>query len=140
MTLIKALDNETNDNQGFTLIELLMVIVILAILAAMAIPKISNVRDRSYFAAMESNLKNLASQQEIYYAEEHSYTSEKSDLAFTSSTGVSVSVNANWESWAANATPISLQSSEGCSIYHGSNPVLNLLVTPGAPGEIACTR
>ena len=78
MILIKAPDTGANDNQGFTLIELLMVIVILAILAAMAIPKISNVRDRSYFAAMESNLKNLASQQEIYYADERSYTSEQS--------------------------------------------------------------
>lgn len=140
MILIKAPDTGANENQGFTLIELLMVIVILAILAAMAIPKISNVRDRSYFAAMESNLKNLASQQEIYYADERSYTSEKSDLAFTSSVGVRVSVNADEESWSANATHISLQSSEGCSIYHGLNPVLNLLVTPGAPDEIACTR
>jgi prepilin-type N-terminal cleavage/methylation domain-containing protein len=57
-----------SNKQGFTLIELLIVIVILGILAALAIPKVSNMTYRSYFAAMEADLKNLASQQETYYA------------------------------------------------------------------------
>ena len=57
------------DQKGFTLIELLIVVVIIGILAAIAIPKFSSTREKAYFAAMKSDLKNLASQQEIYYAD-----------------------------------------------------------------------
>jgi prepilin-type N-terminal cleavage/methylation domain-containing protein len=129
-----------SNKQGFTLIELLIVIVILGILAALAIPKVSNTTYRSYFAAMEADLKNLASQQEIYYASEYSYTAEKSDLAFISSRDVSISVNADSEGWSATATHVALEPIEGCFIYHGSIPIPTLLVTPSAPDEVACTR
>jgi prepilin-type N-terminal cleavage/methylation domain-containing protein len=128
------------DNRGFTLIELLIVIVILCILAAMAIPKISNTRDKSHFATMESDLKNLASQQEIYYADERSYTAEKSDLAFMSSRDVTISINVDPGGWSATATHVALGPSEGCSIYHGSIPALSFLVTPSGPDEVVCTR
>ncbi len=129
-----------SNKQGFTLIELLIVIVILGILAALAIPKVSNMTYRSYFAAMEADLKNLANQQEIYYASEYSYTAEKSDLAFISSRDVSISVNADSEGWSATATHVALEPIEGCSIYHGSIPTPTLLVPPSAPDEVACTR
>ena len=129
-----------SNKQGFTLTELLIVIVILGILAAIAIPKVSNMTYRSYFAAMEADLKNLASQQEIYYASEYSYTAEKSDLAFISSRDVSISVNADSEGWSATATHVALEPIEGCSIYHGSIPTPTLLVPPSAPDEVACTR
>ena len=129
-----------SNKQGFTLTELLIVIVILGILAALAIPKVSNMTYRSYFAAMEADLKNLASQQEIYYASEYSYTAEKSDLAFISSRDVSISVNADSEGWSATATHVALEPIEGCSIYHGSIPTPTLLVPTSAPDEVACTR
>ena len=129
-----------SNKQGFTLTELLIVIVILGILAAIAIPKVSNMTYRSYFAAMEADLKNLASQQEIYYASEYSYTAEKSDLAFISSRDVSISVNADSEGWSATATHVALEPIEGCSIYHGSIPTPTVLVPPSAPDEVACTR
>ena len=129
-----------SNKQGFTLTELLIVIVILGILAALAIPKVSNMTYRSYFAAMKDDLKNLASQQEIYYASEYSYTAEKSDLAFISARDVSISVNADSEGWSATATHVALEPIEGCSIYHGSIPTPTLLVPPSAPDEVACTR
>ena len=129
-----------SNKQGFTLTALLIVIVILGILAALAIPKVSNMTYRSYFAAMEADLKNLASQQEIYYASEYSYTAEKSDLAFISSRDVSISINADSEGWSATATHVALEPIEGCSIYHGSIPTPTLLVPPSAPDEVACTR
>ena len=53
---------------GFTLIELLIVIVIIGILAAIAIPKFGKTREKAYFKAMMSDLRNLQSQQEVYYS------------------------------------------------------------------------
>ena len=54
------------DSRGFTLIELLIVVVVIGILATIAIPKFSAMRQKSYIASVTSDLKNLASQQEIY--------------------------------------------------------------------------
>ena len=83
------------DTKGFTLIELLIVVVIIGILAAIAIPKFSATREKAYFAAMKSDLKNLASQQEIYYSDAYSYTTATTDLAFTNSDAVNVSIGAS---------------------------------------------
>jgi len=130
------------DNKGFTLIELLIVVVIIGILAAIAIPKFSATREKAYFAAMKSDLKNLASQQEIYYADNYSYTSSTAALAFTNSEGVTVTMSAVTTSgWAAAATHSALGTTEGCAIYYGtvaSAPSVGS-ATPTAPGEVACT-
>ena len=104
------------DNKGFTLIELLIVVVIIGILAAIAIPKFSATREKAYFAAMKSDLKNLASQQEIYYADNYSYTTSTVDLAFTNSEGVTVGIAASTSGWAASATHSALGTAEGCVV------------------------
>ena len=57
------------NKKGFTLIELLIVVVIIGILAAIAIPKFANTKDKAYVAAMKSDLRNLATYQEQYAAD-----------------------------------------------------------------------
>ena len=128
------------DNKGFTLIELLIVVVIIGILAAIAIPKFSATREKAYFAAMKSDLKNLASQQEIYYADAYAYTNLTTDLAFTMSTGVTVNIAATSSGWDATATHQALGTSEGCALYYGTvaSPPTSP-VAPSQPGEVACT-
>ena len=101
------------DNKGFTLIELLIVVVIIGILAAIAIPKFSATREKAYFAAMKSDLKNLASQQEIYYADVYAYTSSTTGLGFVSSEGVNVEITAGTDGWSASNTHSALSTSEG---------------------------
>jgi prepilin-type N-terminal cleavage/methylation domain-containing protein len=55
--------------KGFTLIELLIVVVIIGILAAIAIPKFANTKDKAYVAQMKSDLRNLATYEEQYAAD-----------------------------------------------------------------------
>jgi len=128
------------DNKGFTLIELLIVVVIIGILAAIAIPKFSATREKAYFAAMKSDLKNLASQQEIYYSDAYAYTSSVGDLAFVNSDGVIVTpASVTSSGWAASAYHQALGTTEGCAIYYGTATTPGSPTTPSQPGEIACT-
>ena len=60
--------------KGFTLIELLIVVVIIGILAAIAIPKFANTKEKAYLASMKSDLRNMATTQEAYFADWQVYT------------------------------------------------------------------
>ena len=61
------------NRKGFTLIELLIVVVIIGILAAIAIPKFAATKQKAYLASMKSDLRNLATAQEGYFADNTAY-------------------------------------------------------------------
>ena len=94
------------NRKGFTLIELLIVVVIIGILAAIAIPKFSNTKEKAILASMKSDLRNLASAQESYYADYTQYMSlagGASNTYYKASTGNVITVTGN-TSWTAAAT------------------------------------
>jgi prepilin-type N-terminal cleavage/methylation domain-containing protein len=66
--------------EGFTLIELMIVIAIIGILAAIAIPQFTSYRQRGFNAAAQSDLRNAATAQEAYYTDLQSYTKTPDDL------------------------------------------------------------
>src|SRR5947208_12566358 len=91
----------SRNRQGFTLIELLIVVVIIGILAAIAIPKFANTKDKAYVAAMKSDLRNLATYEEQYAADNNgAYFAGTADNAtplngFTTSKDVTVVATAD---------------------------------------------
>ena len=119
------------DNKGFTLIELLIVVVIIGILAAIAIPKFSATREKAYVAAMKSDLKNLASQEEIYYSDNYSYTTNEANMGFVESDGVSVTVSeGDANGWGASATHTG--TSKTCGVFYGAAAAVAPATVAGA--------
>ena len=61
------------NRSGFTLIELLIVIAIIGILAAIAIPQFTSYRQKNYNSAAQSDLRNVKTNLEAYYADYQHY-------------------------------------------------------------------
>ena len=110
-----------NRQRGFTLIELLTVTVIIGTLAAIAIPQYFRVKGKAYVTTMQSDLRNLATAQEMYFAEHGRYAANVGDLSnFRPTSGVTIGIsNAGLQGWYAAATHSASTSS--CAIYVGSS-------------------
>jgi prepilin-type N-terminal cleavage/methylation domain-containing protein len=85
-------------DEGFTLIELMIVVAIMAILVAIAIPQLSLYRAKSYNTAAASDLKNASIAQEAYYVDNRLYTNSIANLTtdpynFHISQGVNIGVS-----------------------------------------------
>ena len=63
------------NEKGFTLIELLVVVAIIGILAAIAIPQFSEYRKRGFDSRALSDLRNAATGEEAYFADNEAYVS-----------------------------------------------------------------
>jgi type IV pilus assembly protein PilA len=69
----KHMLTKLRSKKGFTLIELLIVVAIIGILAAIAIPQFASYRIKSYNTAAQSDLKNVKTALEAYYADNSRY-------------------------------------------------------------------
>jgi prepilin-type N-terminal cleavage/methylation domain-containing protein len=139
------------NRKGFTLIELLIVVVIIGILAAIAIPKFANTKEKAVVASMKSDLRNLVTAQESFFSDNQDYAGATDPAAQTNGTGgagkVAFSpssgnvITVAWQSaagWAATVTNPAVKSttSDECGIFVGSgvNPNPATIKTEGAPG------
>jgi len=124
-----------NRRAGFTLIELLIVVVIIGILAAIAIPKFQNTKGKANAAALKTDLRNLSSAQESYFFENNAYTTNITLLTLNHSPGVNlVIVDATSSGWSASAThPASFPLT--CALFNGN---VTALAPATVEGLIGC--
>jgi prepilin-type N-terminal cleavage/methylation domain-containing protein len=66
--------------KGFTLIELMIVVVIIGILAAIAIPKFTSVKEQAEMVSCQSNMRTLATAETMYYGVYDRYTAAYAEL------------------------------------------------------------
>jgi len=101
--------------KGFTLIELLIVVVIIGILAAIAIPKFAETKEKAYITAMKSDLKNMVSAAEASFSDNNTYASY---TAPQGSSGVTLTFTGTATGWSATASHAS--TAKTCKIAVGS--------------------
>jgi len=123
------------NRKGFTLIELLIVVVIIGILAAIAIPKFANTKSKAYITAMKSDLRNLVTAEEAYFSDSSKYVSDIAQLQYKNSTGVMTpTIVTGAGLWSATVTHSQLATTV-CGIgVNTTNPT----VTAAGDGEPAC--
>ncbi len=90
---------------GFTIIELLIVIIIIAVLAAIAIPRFTDSKKRAYLAAMKSDLRNMVPSVESRFADDATYLNY---VAPKGSSGITLTYTGAANSWKATASHNSL--------------------------------
>jgi prepilin-type N-terminal cleavage/methylation domain-containing protein len=121
--------------KGFTLIELLIVVVIIGILAAIAIPKFANTKEKAVVTAMRSDLRNLAAVQETYWIQNRVYYGAAIPdpaIEFRPSPSVVLTmVSADAAGWSATAAAPSV-TAQTCSIFYGSAAPLPPATVDGA--------
>ena len=127
------------DRKGFTLIELLIVVVIIGILAAIAIPRFSATRERAYVSAMKSDLRNLANQQELYFGQHFIYSADEEELDWNlSARVVNEGITADAVGWSATVSHPGMSADPGdkCYIYFGDATAIGPDQLP--PGVVGC--
>ena len=121
------------NRKGFTLIELLIVVVIIGILAAIAIPKFANTKNKAYVTAMKSDLRNLVSAQEAYFADNTKYGTA-AQLGVAPSTGVSTPTITTGAGYWTATNSHTQYTGASCGIAVNTD-FPSAVTPPGSPGE-----
>ena len=119
---------------GFTFVELLVAMALFGVLSAIAVPKYRQMRERAYVAALKADLAELRIAQEGFWAENHFYTTDTTQLDWraTSDTRVAITVANPYVGFDATAQHLNMAGIQ-CSMSVGRT------TSTGTPsGDIAC--
>ena len=121
------------NRKGFTLIELLIVVVIIGILAAIAIPKFAATKDKAKLASVKTDLRNIMTAQEAYFSDYATYTSAITTTLFSPSSGNTITAGTGTAaSWAATVSNSSITTNpKSCTVSVGDGTTTD--------GVIACS-
>jgi prepilin-type N-terminal cleavage/methylation domain-containing protein len=100
---------------GFSLVELMVVVGIVAILAAVAVPQVSSSRKRGYETVVKSDLMNAATAEEAYFTKNQSYKAGALDTG--TPPGFNKSIDVSLTSLVGNDTFVLFAAHANC----GSN-------------------
>ena len=116
--------NNKQVRKGFTLVEIMIVVVIIGLLAAMAIPAFSKVRAQSRIKAVTNNLRQLASAAQQYMLDKGSVSCGYADLAGTTN---------GTDAYLHNITPVADEVYTGITI---AQTTTQLVITSAGIGTV----
>jgi prepilin-type N-terminal cleavage/methylation domain-containing protein len=124
-----------SNRKGFTLIELLIVVVIIGILAAIAIPKFAATKDKARLASVKSDIRNIETAEEAYFADNAAY-GVYGDInganLFTSSAGNVATITVVGAGYTVSVTNSTItQGEKTCAVAIGQGAATD--------GEITCS-
>jgi type IV pilus assembly protein PilA len=115
---------EMKDEDGFTLIELMVVVLIIAILIAIAIPTFLGLRERAQNRSAQSDLRNALTAAKAFYTDNDTYTN------FTATEGEDIEPALEWNAdGTASVGEVSVRDADDGSVS---------LTTVSASDDIFC--
>ncbi len=120
--------------RGFTFVELLVAMAVSGILAAVAVPRYRLFKERAYLANMKTELGNLRVAEEAFWAENHAYSADTTELDWNGSSDVDLTITVA-DPYAGFTATITHRSSSSlsCTTFVGRDAT----TTPS--GDIVCT-
>jgi len=125
-----------SNRKGFTLIELLIVVVIIGILAAIAIPKFAATKDKAKLASVKTDLRNMMTAQEAYFSDFQLYAAGPlaANFAFSASAGNVPATVGTASGFTASVSNASITGTlRSCSVGVGGNAASTTV-----DGQIVC--